>query len=203
MSEAERGVFGADPASRLRAFADTFEEVYEGLLAQKGDRPFPAGGEAVMIADAVRLAVARRDGTVTAADYRNRFVRLVTGYGWPRPFGAEPETTRDLVSRRLAMLDHEKLQALFDHIAVPQNLRRSFYGCLCASLPHGPGVSFVYAPGPGRPCVSVGGLGTWREAFPADRSAFAACFAAVRAPGSGGGTKRFDEFVADLISGGR
>lgn len=198
LDDAQRHLFGGTDKEQVVGFSAGFFDAYDTLKKMMGDRPAPPN----LIQDAVFIAVTRADPNLTIADWRNRLRQIARSHGWPDPFPYDPTGVRERVSRRLKKLNHFKMQAVFDTIGVPQAVRENLYSCLCSQVPHGAGVGFMYAPTNGKPCVSVGGFGTWSEGFPSNETAYDACFETVRVPlSTGADPSPFDEYLSGRITG--
>ncbi len=198
LDPAQRRLFGTDEAAQAAGFARGFLDAFDALKEAMGDRPAPPN----MIQEAVFLALTRADPTLTMADWRSRLRQIARAHGWPDPYPLDPTGVRERVSRRLKQLNHHKMEAVFDAIGVDGTVRKNWYGCLCSQVPHGVGVGFIYAPANGKPCLSVGGFGTWSEPFPTLETAYDACFEAVRvAPASGVAPVPFDDYLAGRLTG--
>ncbi len=194
----QRRLFGANEKEQAEGFASGFLDAHDSLKKMMGDRPAPPN----LIQDAVFIAVSQADPNVSSAEWRNRLRQVARNNGWPDPFPSDPTGTRQRVSARLWKLNHYKMQAVFDTIGVPDAVRGNLYNCLCAQIPHGVGISFVYAPANGKPCASVGGFGNWSEAFPALETSYDICFDNVKVPMSTGTDPvPFDEYLAGKITG--
>lgn len=195
---AQRRLFGEDEKAQVAGFASGFLDAWDTLKQVMGDRPAPPS----LFQDATFLALTRADPTLTMADWRNRLRQIARSHGWPDPFPLDPIGVRERVSRRLKQLNHFKMEAVFDTIGVPDAVRKNFYGCLCSQVPHGVGVGFIYAPANGKPCLSVGGFGTWSEAFPTVETVYDACFDNIRVPPATGKVPvPFDEYLAGRLTG--
>nr|WP_295468953.1 hypothetical protein [Mesorhizobium sp.] len=198
LDDGQRRLFGPDPKAQAAGFAKEFLDAWDTLKQVMGDRPAPPS----LVQDAVFLALTRADPSLTMADWRNRLRQIARSHGWPDPFPLDPTGVRERVSRRLKQLNHYKMEAVFDTIGVPDAVRKNLYGCLCSQVPHGVGVGFIYAPSNGKPCLSVGGFGTWSEAFPTLEIAYDACFEAVRVPpATGKEPVPFDEYLSGRLTG--
>lgn len=198
LDESQRRLFGADPKAQAAGFAKEFLDAWDTLKLAMGNRPAPPS----LVQDAVFLALTRADPMLTMADWRNRLRQIARSHGWPDPLPLDPTGTRERVTRRLKQLNHYKMEAVFDAIGVPAAVREGLYGCLCSQVPHGVGVGFIYAPFNGKPCQSVGGLGTWSEAFPTVETAYDACFDVVRVPTAiGKEPVPFDEYLSGRLTG--
>lgn len=198
LKAADRGMFGTSDAEQVKAFGPAFIEAYEYLKRLCGDRPLPPN----LIADAVALAVLKADPTRSIADWRNQVRDLASGYGWKDPFPGDPTTVGKRVRDRMSRLSHAKMEAVFDTLGIRKDYRIAYYSCLCSYVPHGMGVSFIYAPEGGKPCVSVGGFGTWHEGFPSVGTAHQMCSEAVRiTPKVGAAETNLHDYVAGKITG--
>lgn len=198
LDDSQRRLFGTDAKAQAAGFAKEFLDAWDTLKQAMGDRPAPPN----LVQDAVFLALTRADPSLTMADWRDRLRQIARSHGWPDPFPLDPTGVRERVSRRLKQLNHYKMEAVFDTIGVPDAVRKNLYGCLCSQVPHGVGVGFIYAPSNGKPCLSVGGFGTWSEAFPTVETAYDACFEAVRVPPAAGKEPvPFDEYLSGRLTG--
>ncbi len=196
----QKRLFGATEKEQAEGFASGFLDAHDHLKTIMGNRPVPPS----LIRDAVFIAVSKADPHVSTADWRNRLREVARTNGWPDPFPADPTGTHQRVSQRLKKLNHFKMQAVFDAIGVPDSVRTDLYKCLCAQVPHGSGVSYVYDPKNGKPCSMVGGFGVDFVAFPKVETAYDICFDSTRVPlATGGQALPFDEYLAGRLTGKR
>ena len=118
--------------------------------------------------------------------------------------GQPPAPDAAIVARtrtRLMALSYFKLQALakYMNMTVPAE----FYGCMCAQIPHGPGVGFAFDPKRCETsgCHFVGGFGDYCVPMPTGEAAWTTC-EAVAGIGYKSPTDRgapIDRFVADYV----
>ena len=160
---------GSTDAERATGFASRFNEIYKQLLAQKGDRPFPAVGKQGLIEDATRLAGVR--ATQGDGAYYGALLDTLNRYGWAAAVPASrQEAIKSRLTERMSKLSYENLKTFLDYAGI--NGTESFYGCLCASV--WGNLVKRYEPGPGGPCHYMG-FGDWHAGFPTDEYAWKSC----------------------------
>jgi hypothetical protein len=180
---------------------DTDVQRLADRLWRKGDR-LVAAGKADAGRDAFTLSLSYCPDADRSA-WLAGLAKSAVSMGQP----PAPDTAA-MVARthaRLSALNYAKLQALskFMNMTVPAE----FYGCMCAQIPHGPGVGFAYDPTGckgkwgDKVCHFVGGWGDYCVDTPTGEAAWTACLAVAgigyKSPSDRG--TPIDRFVADYV----